>query len=168
MGLKVMKFHAVTHMIQDMLLYGVPTEFDTGSNESHHKEAKLAAKLTQRKESTFNQQTATRLTEFHCIDLGMQEIDHKQRPWEYFDGTVPAASVQNDRGELEMEEEQMETELGQELTKMGGAPLHQDPFSLPPLLQSQSSFSWGYVTDPKRGYSIEGVRGPKSAWTGCI
>ncbi len=83
MGLKVMKFHAVTHMIQDILLYGVPTEFDTASNESHHKEAKLAAKLTQRKESTFNQQTATRLTEFHCIELGMHEIVNQSSPWQY-------------------------------------------------------------------------------------
>ncbi len=120
MGLKVMKFHAVTHMIQDMLLYGVPTEFDTGSNESHHKEAKLAAKLTQRKESTFNQQTATRLTEFHCIELGMQEIDQRKRLWEYFDGAVPADSVAKDSGELETEKEPMETELGPELTEMGG------------------------------------------------
>ena len=79
MGLKVMKFHAVTHMIQDMLLYGVPTEFDMGSNESHHKEAKLAAKLTQSKESTFNQQTATRLTKFHCIDLGVGLMDQTLR-----------------------------------------------------------------------------------------
>ena len=119
MGLKVMKFHAVTHMIQDMLLYGVPTEFDTGLNESHHKEAKLAAKLTQRKESTFNQQTAIRLTEFHCIDLGIQEIDNQLRPWDYFDGAVPIASVEKECGELEVEEEQLETELDQDLTKMG-------------------------------------------------
>ena len=54
MGLKIMKYHAIVHMVQDMILYGVPTEFDTGSNESHHKPTKFAAKLTQRKESTFN------------------------------------------------------------------------------------------------------------------
>ena len=95
MGLKVMKFHAVTHMIQDMLVYGVPTEFDTGSNESHHKEAKLAAKLTQRKESTFNQQTANRLTEFHCIDLGIQEIDNQLRPWDYFEGATISKLVKS-------------------------------------------------------------------------
>ena len=35
MGLKLMKFHAIVHMVEDILLYGVPSEFDTGSNESH-------------------------------------------------------------------------------------------------------------------------------------
>ena len=76
MGLKIMKFHAIMHMINDMLLYGTPSEFDTGSNESHHKESKYAAKLTQRKEATFNLQTAQRLTEFMCIDLAMEELLH--------------------------------------------------------------------------------------------
>ena len=50
MGMKLMKFHAITHMVHDMLLYGIPYEFDTGSKESHHKPSKHAAKLTQRKE----------------------------------------------------------------------------------------------------------------------
>ena len=88
MGLKVMKFHAIIHLIQDMVLYGVPTEFDTGANESHHKESKHAARLTQRKEATFNFQTAKRLTEFLCIDLGMEEIENDGRPWEYFKDAV--------------------------------------------------------------------------------
>ena len=84
MGLKIMKFHAIIHLISDMLLYGTPSEFDTGSNESHHKESKYAAKLTQRKEATFNLQTATRLTEFMCIDLAMEELLHDRCVWEYF------------------------------------------------------------------------------------
>ena len=53
MGLKTMKFHAIIHMVEDILLFGVPSEVDTGSNESHHKTTKVAAKLTQRKEITF-------------------------------------------------------------------------------------------------------------------
>lgn len=61
MGLKIMKFHAITHLVQDILLYGVPSEFDTGSNESHHKATKTAAKMTQRKEETFDHQTAPAL-----------------------------------------------------------------------------------------------------------
>ena len=63
MGLKIMKFHALVHLVEDMLLYGVPSEFDTGSNESHHKASKYAAKLTQRNEATFVLQAAQRLTE---------------------------------------------------------------------------------------------------------
>ena len=124
MGLKVMKFHVVTHKIQDILLYGVPTKFDTGSNESHHKEAKFAAKLTQRKESTFNQQTATRLTEFHSIELGMEEIVNQKGPWEYFDGAIPVTSevMDGDASDVEHDEQRAnqepnETDLGAELTK---------------------------------------------------
>jgi hypothetical protein len=90
MGLKLMKFHAIVHLITDILLYGVPTEFDTASNESHHKDSKHAARLTQRKEATFNFQTAKRLAEFLCIDLAMQEIENDRCVWEYFDGAVEA------------------------------------------------------------------------------
>ena len=86
MGLKIMKFHAVLHLISDMLLCGVPTEFDTGSNESHHKESKHAAKLTQRNEETFNYQTAVRLCEFLCIDLAMEEVTNRRCVWQYFEG----------------------------------------------------------------------------------
>ena len=90
MGLKVMKFHAIIHLISDIVLYGVPSEFDTGSNESHHKESKSAAKLTQRKESSFNFQTAKRLLEFLAIDLGMEEIVTDRCVWEYFQGAIDA------------------------------------------------------------------------------
>ena len=93
MGLKVMKFHAIVHLIDDMVLYGVPSEFDTGSNESHHKGSKAAARLTQRKESSFNFQTATRLTEFLCIDLAMEEVVGGLKVWEYFSGAVEEESI---------------------------------------------------------------------------
>ena len=85
MGLKVMKFHAILHIVHDILLFGVPSETDTGSNESHHKDSKKAAKLTQRKEATFIEQTATRLLEYLCIELGMEEIVNDRCLWEYFD-----------------------------------------------------------------------------------
>ena len=85
MGLKIMKFHAITHLVEDILLYGVPSEFDTGSNESHHKATKTAAKMTQRKESTFDHQTAIRMTEFMAIDLAIEEVNLGKVVWEYFD-----------------------------------------------------------------------------------
>jgi len=90
MGLKVMKFHAIIHLISDIILYGVPSEFDTGSNESHHKESKYAARLTQKKEATFNSQTAKRLLEFLAVDLAMEEIVNDHCVWEYFRGAVDA------------------------------------------------------------------------------
>ncbi len=46
MGLKIMKCHVVLHMVEDILNFGVPLEFDTGANESHHKASAVAAKMT--------------------------------------------------------------------------------------------------------------------------
>ena len=48
MGFKVMKFHAILHLAYDILMFAVPMNVDTGSNESHHKTTKVAAKLTQK------------------------------------------------------------------------------------------------------------------------
>ena len=84
-GLKLMKFHAILHAVADILLYGVPTEFDTGSNEGHHIIAKYAALLTQKAEATFHYQTAKRLVEFLIIALAAFEIDTDRVIWDYFD-----------------------------------------------------------------------------------
>jgi hypothetical protein len=84
MGLKTNKYHAITHMMEDIVLYGVPMEFDTGANESHHKEAKRAARTTQRNRRTFNQQVARRLYEDRIIDLASQEINHGHCNWHYY------------------------------------------------------------------------------------
>ena len=70
-----MKFHAILHLVEDILLYGAPSEFDTGANESHHKATKTAAKLTQRKEATFDYQTAVQMTKFLAIDYAMLVLD---------------------------------------------------------------------------------------------
>ena len=48
---------------------------DAGSNESHHKVTKVAAKLTQRDQSKFEYQTALRLMEFFLIALAICELD---------------------------------------------------------------------------------------------
>ena len=83
MGLRIMKFHAILHLVEDTLLCGVPSKFDTGPNESHHKGTKTAAKLTQRNKATFDYQTAVRMTEFLVIDCAMLELNG-QRVWDYF------------------------------------------------------------------------------------
>lgn len=118
MGLKIMKFHAIVHLIADIILYGVPTEFDTGSNESHHKESKYAAKLTQRKESTFNYQTAKRLAEFLCIDLAMEEIESDRCVWEYFDAAIDEFMNAND---VDMEEGELDTTMEEAGTDSGAS-----------------------------------------------
>jgi hypothetical protein len=85
MGFKVMKFHAVLHLAQDIEMFGVPMVVDTGSNESHHKTTKIAAKLTQKDVKTFEKQTSERLDDFHVLDLALAEMSG--RPiWEYSDG----------------------------------------------------------------------------------
>lgn len=90
MGLKLMKFHVVIHLAWDIILFGVPLEVDTGFNESHHKGTKVAARLTQKNESTFDFQTCTRLDEFFTLDLAMEEI-RGRRLCDYF--SRPATST---------------------------------------------------------------------------
>jgi hypothetical protein len=75
MGCKVMKFHAVLHVAEDILMFGVPRVVDTESNESHHKTTKIAAKLTQKDVHTFEQQTCNRLDDFLVLDLALQELE---------------------------------------------------------------------------------------------
>ena len=55
-------------------MFGVPMEYDTGSNERGHKVTKKAARLTQKSEQTFDSQTASRLEELHIIQLAEEEI----------------------------------------------------------------------------------------------
>ena len=74
MGLKLQKYHQIVHMADDILNFGVPLEVDTGSNESGHKRTKVAAKLTQKNEETFDKQTAIRLEEAHLLELAELEL----------------------------------------------------------------------------------------------
>ena len=85
MGLKIVKFHAVLHMVEEILEFGVPMEYDTGSNESGHKITKKAALLTQRNASTFDKQTVEQLVEIHLLALAMEEI-MGQPLWDYWQG----------------------------------------------------------------------------------
>ena len=85
MGLKVTKFHAIMHLVQDMKNFGVPLEVDCGSNEQHHDTTKTSAKLTQKKKDTFDQSTAQRLQEMDLLEMAKQE--YEGRPlWSYHEG----------------------------------------------------------------------------------
>ena len=46
MGLKLVKFHMILHIWEDILQFGVPLEYDTSANESMHKPSKKASKTT--------------------------------------------------------------------------------------------------------------------------
>ena len=84
MGLKLVKFHMILHLWEDILQFGVPLEHDTSANESMHKPSKKASKMTQKAADTFNFQTATRLSEFELLDLAMEEITTGNVPWKYY------------------------------------------------------------------------------------
>ena len=96
MGFKVMKFHAINHLSYDILMFGVPMNVDTGSNESHHKTTKVAAKLTQKDIKTFEKQTSNRCDDFHVLDLAMEEMEGRPL-WEYYNGFDHKTFVQPDK-----------------------------------------------------------------------
>ena len=85
MGMKFPKFHLMQHITQDIINHGNAASLDTGTNESGHKPTKKAALLTQKREDTFDLQTAKRLQESHLLDLAMEEL--AGRPlWHYLHG----------------------------------------------------------------------------------
>ena len=84
MGMKLVKFHAILHISQDILNFGVPMNVDTGANEMHWKPAKSAAKLTQRDVRFFERQVATRVIEFFLLDLAMEELKGG-KIWNYYE-----------------------------------------------------------------------------------
>ena len=85
MGFKLVKFHAILHVAEDIKMFGVPMNVDTGSNESHHKLTKVAARLTQKDPSTFDEQTCRRLDDLHVLEMAAQEIDGNPL-WQYESG----------------------------------------------------------------------------------
>ena len=54
-------------MAMDIDYFGVPMEFDTGSNERGHKVVKKAAKLMQRCKETFDRQTAVSMEQLTVL-----------------------------------------------------------------------------------------------------
>jgi hypothetical protein len=83
MGLKVVKFHAITHMADGIINFGVPKTFNTESDKSAHKPAKVTAKVTQKRKDTFNLQVAKRSTEVHALQLTIEEIYGDRLLWDY-------------------------------------------------------------------------------------
>ena len=77
MGLKLMKFHGILHMADAILNFGVPLEYDTGCNESHHILTKSQSQLTQRDLNKVEEQTAERMLEMEVLALAQLEIGGK-------------------------------------------------------------------------------------------
>jgi len=77
MGLKLMKFHGVLHMADAILNFGVPLEWDTGCNESHHIPTKKASMMTLKDLTKVEEQTAERMLEMELLALAQMEIGGK-------------------------------------------------------------------------------------------
>lgn len=82
MGLKIVKFHAILHIADDILNFGVPEGTDTGSNEAGHKRTKKAALLTQKQTCKFEEQVERRMREVYLLDLFQEE--RKGRPLPHY------------------------------------------------------------------------------------
>jgi hypothetical protein len=120
MGLKVMKFHAISHLVEDIRLYTTPSTYDTGANESHWKETKYAAILTQRKEALFSEQTAKRLTEFLTIDLAYEEIETGATVWEHFDDVPERKNLDPEQMNMATESEDIYIQSGSQSSNESG------------------------------------------------
>ena len=75
MMMRIPKFHQILHIWPGMDFFGAPANVNTGSNESHHKITKKAAKNTQRSIAKFEQQTATRLHEYWLLLMALAEME---------------------------------------------------------------------------------------------
>jgi hypothetical protein len=74
-GMKIIKFHLPLHFADDILRFGVMSNFDSAMGESHHKsEAKKPASRTQRRKTDFEEQTAKRQIENTTIRLAHEYV----------------------------------------------------------------------------------------------
>jgi hypothetical protein len=105
MGFKLVKFHAILHLAEDICMFGVPMNVDTGSNESHHKRTKVAAKLTQKDPTTFEEQTSKRLDDLHVLDLALLEMGGRAL-WDYEEGVTSTRA--DPGGDVRVKEEEIE------------------------------------------------------------
>ena len=105
MGSKIVEFHAIMHLSNDTLIFGVPMETDTGSDEPGHKQEKTAAKLTQKKKEAFDQQQPCDLkkfifwicliTKFMAIHCGITVKREKKNHQKFQKKTKKMCVVQN-------------------------------------------------------------------------
>ncbi len=84
-------------MADDIIRFGVPRNFDTEMDEAGHKPSKTAAKVVQKRKSTFDKQVGIRLAEVHVLDLAYEEIVNRRKIINYHrscNGVVPQENPQ--------------------------------------------------------------------------
>ena len=139
MGMKFGKFHAVLHLVDDILAFGVPNNVNTGADESHHKLTKKMAKLTQRIISEFEKQTATRLFEYLLLELATAEEDGKYI-WAYL-------GLDQERGRVNKKEAVEDT--NHNVTTGASLDVYYDP--------DLESIQWKYVNDSRKDQWVKHV-----------
>ena len=71
--MKLLKFHVLRHLIDDIDRFGCPQNFDGGPCEANFKPQKHMAQLTQRRHHTFKYQMGNRLSEHYCFTRAINE-----------------------------------------------------------------------------------------------
>lgn len=140
MGMKIGKFHAILHLVDDILAFGVPNNVNTGADESHHKLTKKMAKLTQRIISEFEKQTATRLIEYLLLELAAAEVDGKY-VWAYF-------GLDQERGRVNKIEAAEDTNTN--ITTGAALDVYYDP--------ELERIQWKYVNNTRKDRWVEHVQ----------
>jgi hypothetical protein len=79
MGWKIIKYHDITHMVDDIKKFSVPSNIDTESDEAGHKASKTEAMKMKKRKDKFDKQVLIRLSERHLLDLAEAEIDGAAR-----------------------------------------------------------------------------------------
>ena len=115
MGMNTTKFHGILHMTDDILAYGVPLEYDTGSKEQHHSVNKSAANLTQKNKSKFEEQVHCRREEVELLELALEEMDGYAL-FDYYNASFTMNSRQraNNQGEITSESDLEHEFMGNE------------------------------------------------------
>ena len=72
--LKLLKFHLLTHLADDIEKFGVPSSFNTCAGESNHKVHKKNVKRTQRQPQNFEEQAGLRYVENLAIAASLRNM----------------------------------------------------------------------------------------------
>lgn len=76
--MKLLKFHVLRHLIDDIERFGCAQNFNGGPCEENFKPHKHMAQLTQRRQNTFIQQIGHRLAESYCFKRAISEFGNSQ------------------------------------------------------------------------------------------
>ena len=80
--MRIIKFHLMLHVVDDIRRFGLPSNFSTGPSESRHKShCKQPGSHTQRRSETFVQQVQTRYNEQLAIEMAANDPQYLNFDW---------------------------------------------------------------------------------------